>query len=170
MHIGYFCITVRVRALFCVIVCVRLHSYFDVVLSWRRRCQSQVWNRTARLTIDRANDSFLLKRRPVLGGGVAELPAGDDDAGAAAVLVTPVQFPRRLLIFLRPTLLPPPCRCTGGSVSPRLAHLVTHARTVDPILTWLPPPLLPSFFNRVSISYPCTAANAFSCECGLELQ
>ena len=72
-------------------------------------------------TDDRENDSFLLKRRPVLGGGVAELSAGDDDAGAAAVLVTPVQFPRRLLIFLRPTLLPPPCRCTGGSVSPALA-------------------------------------------------
>jgi len=58
-------------------------------------------------TDDRANDSFLLKRRPVLGGGVAELSAGDDDAGAAAVLVTPVQFPRRLLIFLRPTLPSP---------------------------------------------------------------
>jgi len=126
-------------------------------------------------TDDRENDSFLLKRRPVLGVGVAELSAGDDDAGAAAVLVTPVQFPRRLLIFLRPTLLPPlPVGVLAAACplpSPRLAHLVTHARTVDPVLTWLPPPpLLPSFFNRVSISYPCTASNAFNCECGLELQ
>jgi len=123
-------------------------------------------------TDDRANGSFLLKRRPVLGVGVAELSAGDDDAGAAAVLVTPVQFPRRLLIFLRPTLLPSSLSVYWRQrvPSPRLAHLVTHARSVDPILTWLPPPLLPSFFNRVSISYPCTAANAFSCECGLELQ
>jgi len=75
-------------------------------------------------TDDRENGSFLLKRRPVLGGGVAELPASDDDAGAAAVLVTPVQFPRRLLIFLRPTLRLLSlslCRCTGGSVSPPLA-------------------------------------------------